>query len=89
VNSRGIELALYCPVVSRAASPYIKAGLFLAVVVLGVARARGVDLPSCSKELTRCLATCRAIVSRRLAEDSRDSHMVRANQRQRSGSRAA
>jgi hypothetical protein len=63
--------------------------LFLAVVVLGVARARGVDLPSCSKELTRCLTACRAIVSRRLAEDSRDAHMARPDQRLRSGSHAA
>jgi hypothetical protein len=53
--------------------------LILAVIVIAGARVRGGDLPSCSQEITRCLAACRAIASRRLAEHSRDAHMERTN----------
>jgi hypothetical protein len=76
--------------VSRAnCFPYLKVGLILAVVVVGVARMRGIDIPSRGQEFTRCLAACRAIVSRRLAEEDRDKHMTRSGQRHNVGNRAA
>lgn len=69
-ESGGIGLALtLC--VSRTASPIIKAGLILAVLLLGAARVRARDLPSCSQEITRCLAACRAVCSRRLVDNER------------------
>jgi hypothetical protein len=59
--------------VSRAASPFIKAGLIIAVLVIAGAKVRSIsELPSNSQEITRCLGACRAALSRRLVERERD-----------------
>lgn len=78
-SGRGTYIAPACDV-SRAASPFVKLVLILAVSVMAAARVRGVDLPSCSQEITRCLAVCRAVCSRQLAEESRNAHMAKAAQ---------
>jgi hypothetical protein len=57
--------------VSRTASPIVKAGLILAVILIAGAKVRTNDLPSCSQEVTRCLAACRAVCARRLTDAER------------------
>jgi hypothetical protein len=88
VGARGIRLAFDVSV-SRAASPVVKFGLILAVMLMSAARVRGIDLPSCSQEITRCLTVCRAVCSRQLAEESRDAHMAKALQGSVSGGSVA
>jgi hypothetical protein len=61
---------------SRAASPIVKAGLILAVIVIAGAKVRGTDLPSSSQEVTRCLAACRAVCSRRLIDAERTATLT-------------
>jgi hypothetical protein len=56
---------------SRAASPIVKVGLILAVIVIGGAKVRTNDLPACSQEVTRCLAACRAVCARRITDAER------------------
>jgi hypothetical protein len=62
---------------ARAASPIIKVGLLLAVLMVCGARVRATDIPSCSQEITRCLSACRAVCSRRLADHTREEHMTK------------
>jgi hypothetical protein len=45
--------------------------LILAVILLAGAKVRAIDLPSCSQEVTRCLAACRAVCARRLTDAER------------------
>ena len=62
---------------SRAASPVVKVGFLLIVLMVAGAKIRAADLPICTQEFQRCLAACRAVCSRRLADDSRDAHMTK------------
>jgi hypothetical protein len=57
--------------VSRAAFPLIKIGLVLTVILVGYARVRAKDLPASNQEITRCLAACRAVCARRIADTER------------------
>jgi hypothetical protein len=57
--------------VSRAASPLIKIGLVLTVILVGYARVRAKELPASNQEITRCLAACRAVCARRIADAER------------------
>jgi hypothetical protein len=59
----------------------VNASLILAVIVVSAARVRGGGLSSCGQEITRCLVACRAVASRRLADDTRDAHMARTTHR--------
>jgi hypothetical protein len=45
--------------------------LIVAVLIIGGTRLRARDLPSCSQEVTRCLAACRAVCARRLSDAER------------------
>ena len=56
---------------SRASSPAIKIGLLLAVVLITGARVRASDVPTCTREIARCLSACRAVMARRLSENER------------------
>ncbi len=56
---------------SRAASPAVKIGLLLAVLLITGAKLRAGDVTTCSRELARCLAACRAVCARRITENER------------------
>jgi hypothetical protein len=57
----------------RGDSPLLKAGLLVAVILLTGARLRAKDIATCSREIARCLSACRAVVSRRIADNERES----------------
>jgi hypothetical protein len=57
--------------VSRAASPIVKAALILAVIFVAGAKVRTDDFHACTQEITRCLASCRAVCARRLTDAER------------------
>jgi hypothetical protein len=56
---------------SRAASPAVKIGLMLAVLLITGARVLGSDVPTCTREIARCLSACRAVCARRITENER------------------
>jgi hypothetical protein len=56
---------------SRAASPFVKVGFLLAVLLMTGARVRTADAPACTREITRCLSACRAVCGRRISENER------------------
>ena len=58
---------------SRAASPAVKFGLLLAVLLITGAKLRAGDVTTCSREIARCLAACRAVCARRITENERKS----------------
>lgn len=57
----------------RGPSPLLKASLLVAVVLLTGARLRAKDMATCSREIARCLSACRAVVSRRIADNEREA----------------
>jgi hypothetical protein len=59
---------------SRAASPAVKFGLLLAVLLITGAKMRAGDVTTCSREIARCLAACRAVCARRITENERKSN---------------
>ena len=58
---------------SRAASPVVKVGLLLIVLTVAGAKVRAGNLPICTQEFQRCLAACRAVCSRRIADNEREA----------------
>jgi hypothetical protein len=68
--SSGIKVAMWQPM-SRVAAPVFQVGLIVVVLIVCAGRVRANDLASCSQEVNRCLAACRAISSRRTASNER------------------
>ena len=58
---------------SRAASPVEKVGFLLIVLMVAGAKVRAGELPQCTQEIQRCLAACRAVCSRRIADNEREA----------------
>jgi hypothetical protein len=58
---------------SRAASPVVKVGLLLAVLLAAGAKARASDVPACTREIQRCLSACRAVCARRITGNEREA----------------
>lgn len=56
---------------SRVAAPVFQVSLIVVVLIVCAGRVRANDLASCSQEINRCLAACRAVASRRTAENER------------------
>jgi hypothetical protein len=57
----------------HAASPLLKVVLIVLTMTACGARVRAADLPARTQEINRCLAACRAMFMRRIADNEREN----------------